>query len=390
MIVPISRVIQELRYIPKATWTGSDPAKPPIIRPRHPPEISSVGLDPVFDDEGYALPSSPLWEEAVTSVGRNIAPGPSGRGHGGHTGIDALAWYSSFHSCREGWGIYVPFSSLLITDHLYLSELPMPRQERWRLAWKVLIAHEIVHFAVDYAVAWFELLYHAPIKRAFADRIASDLGREVLPVPSSYLEIEETLANGNVLRAVVAHTDPESADAVRRFMRQQPPGYRDGELAESNEDFAATTTETLRNYLAVWSSGWNIDPGNAALDLSRLLPLREGSCPIWILNDLADVGLPKDAVKQITCVHPIEETGPFKKKLVRLHDNHQRAWVRLKDTLATGIPNGSDFKKWSPERVWSVRVNDNFRAHLQQPPAGQTGQPWRALDIDSHKNMRHG
>jgi hypothetical protein len=42
MIVPISRVIQELRYIPKATWTGSDPAKPPIIRPRQPPEISSL------------------------------------------------------------------------------------------------------------------------------------------------------------------------------------------------------------------------------------------------------------------------------------------------------------------------------------------------------------
>ena len=55
---------------------------------------------------------------------------------------------------------------------------------------------------------------------------------------SFYLEIEETLANGNVLREVVARVGPDIADTLRHFIRKQPPGYKDGELAESNQGFS--------------------------------------------------------------------------------------------------------------------------------------------------------
>ena len=393
MILPISAVIQELRKIPRATWPGSDPAKPPIIRPRGPPEVSSAGCAPAFDDTGFVSPDSPIWEEAVSSVGRQVTSSGDGQTDSRPVGIDAVAWYASFHSNSERWGIYVPLSSLPILDSLYLSHLPLSRPERWRLAWDVLMAHEIVHFAVDYACAWFELLYHAPIRRALSDRMESDIALSVFPARSSYLEIEETLANGNVLREVVTRVRPDTADTLRQFIRKQPPGYKDGELAESDLGFSAATTETLRSYLAVWSSGWNIDPGNPGLDLSRLLPLGEdtrGNCPVWIINDLERVGLSKDAVRLITCVRPIEETQPFIKRLRRLHPDHRRAWVRLKESLAAGISNGSDFKKWDSEGLWSVRVNDSIRAHLQQPLPGEDMQPWLAVRIGAHKDMGHG
>jgi hypothetical protein len=393
VILPVSAVIQELQRIPRATWNGPDPAKPPIIPPPAPHEIAESGFNPAFDDEGFVPATSPKWDEAVSRVGRHVTPSADGRSHLRPSGIDALAWYSSFHSSQDRWGVYVPLSSLPIIDSLYLSDLPMKRAERWRLAWDVLIAHEIIHFAVDYAVAWFELLYHAPIRRAVSDRMTSEPGWDVFPIRSSYLEIEETLANGNVLREVVARVGPEIGDALRRFIRQQPLGYRDGEQAETDKGFAAAASETLRSYLSVWSSGWNIDPGNPALDLLRLLPIEEDvrtACPVWIINDLVSVGLPEDAVRQITSVKPIEETKSFTKRLDRLHKNHKSAWWRLKDRLAKGIPNGSDFKKWEPEGVWSVRVNDDIRAHLREPSPEDAGTAWLAFDIGGHKKMGHG
>lgn len=234
MILPVSAVVQEIRRISRATWIESDPTKPPIIRPRDPPEVGSAGYDSVFDDADFALPDSPQWNEAVNSVGRRVSSGAEGRGDHRPTGIEALAWYASFHSNSERWGIYVPLSSLPIIDSLFLSHLPLPRPERWRLAWEVLMAHETVHFAVEYACAWFELLYHAPVRRAFSDRKGSDLATGLFPSRSSYLEIEETLANGNVLRELLGRVGPNIEDTLRQFIRGQPTGYRDGELAESD------------------------------------------------------------------------------------------------------------------------------------------------------------
>jgi hypothetical protein len=393
VILPISCVIQQVQKIPRATWNGSDPTKPPIIRSREPPEISAGGFRLAFDDAGFIPPTSSKWDEALSAIGRHVKASADVESHLTPAGVDALAWYSSFHSSRERWGIYIPLSSLPIIDALYFSNLPVARSERWRLAWDVLMAHEIVHFAIDYAVAWFELLHHAPIRRAFSDRMNSNIAKDVFPVRSSYLEIEETLANGNVLREIAGHVDTETSDLLREFIRHQPPGYRDGENAERDDGFAVTVAETLRSYLSVWSSGWNIDLGNPALDLSRLLPLEakaRASCPVWIINDLETVGLPNDAVRQITSVQPIIETKLFVKELRRLHENYQSSWSRLKERLAVGIPNGSDFKRWGPDGVWSVRVNDDIRAHLQMPARGDATSPWLARSIGGHKKMGHG
>ncbi len=401
MLIPIDVIIDGVTKIPRATWIAADPANPPELHPLVPTGPVSAGHAPVFDDSGFAPPSSPRWREAVDAVSRRFAPGAEGVTLGCPAGADAVAWYVSFHGSRDRWGVYVPLSSLPILDELYFVDLPIPRAERWRLIWDALLAHEAAHFAVDCACAWFELLHHSPLRRAVHDRMqaSGQWGSALLP-RSSYFEAEEALANGHVLRALGPRVGPEATDALRNFVRAQPPGYRDGEAAVTDAGFAAAVTEVLRGYLAVWSTAWNLDPGNPALDLSRLLPLDAADlaqCPVWVLNDLDVAGLPAGAVRLFARVAPIEETPAFRKKTKRLGLGN--AWERTKVRLAESIPNGSAFKKWpqAGDGMWSIRITDGVRAHLRQPEplsflASDAPHPgtWLACDIGDHKAMGHG
>lgn len=384
----ISKIISALEKIPAATWLNPDPERRPVVRGVGQRYVSRAGSQPFFDDGGFTPPTSGRWDDAVDRVRRRLT-----EGSGDESGVEALAWYVSFHAHAERWGIYIPLSSMVLLDELYFSHLPMPRPARWQLARDILIAHEIVHFAVDYAVAWFELYHFAAIRRVLVDRMQSGFAAKAFPDRQTYLEIEEQLANGNVLREVARGVSPDAEAAIRKFIREQPAGYRDGECAEAAEGFDAALAETIRSYLSVWSSGLIVDPGSPALDLVRLLPLdgeARQACQIWTINDLEDVGLPKDAVRQFMAVQPIDETPRFKKRLEKMHQNHQRAWNRLKEALAVGIPKGCDFKKWPAEDAWSVRVNDNVRAHLQAPDPVAGRSAWLAVKIGAHKEMGHG
>lgn len=401
MLVPLQVVINEVARIPQAIWTVDDPALPPVIRPRDPRRPVATGRDPIFDDDGFEPPATDRWREALDTLGRRVSSGTGGAGPGGQVGTDAAAWYVSFHASRGQWGIYIPLSSLPLLDELYFNKLPIPRVERWRLIWDMLLAHEAAHFAVDCACAWFELLHHAPLRRAVRDRMqATEPKSELLLPRSSYFEAEEALANGHLLRTLVPHVTPDAGEALRRFVRAQPPGYRDGEAAATNTGFAAAAAEALRGYLAVWSTLWNLDPGNPGLDFSRLLPLDSADlthCPVWVLDDLDAVDLPPGSVRFFSHVAPISETEAFLKKARK--QSLSDAWERTKARLAEGIPKGSDFKKWpkAGDGMWSVRVTDGVRAHLRQP----SGQPsvvpgedqpgtWTACDIGGHKAMGHG
>jgi len=69
-------------------------------------------------------------------------------------------------------------------------------------------------------------------------------------------------------------------------------------------------------------------------------------------------------------------------------DSVQKAWKKTKRNLAVAIPPGADFKQWDKgSGVYSLRLNDNYRAHIQRPKVGDT---WMALDLGTHKEMGHG
>ena len=68
----------------------------------------------------------------------------------------------------------------------------------------------------------------------------------------------------------------------------------------------------------------------------------------------------------------------------------QWRWEETKWKLAEAITGGADFKPWPKggRRVYSVRLNKNYRAHIRRPEVGDT--PWTALDIGTHTKMGHG
>ena len=70
-------------------------------------------------------------------------------------------------------------------------------------------------------------------------------------------------------------------------------------------------------------------------------------------------------------------------------DSIKRAWERTKLKLALAITPGADFKSWpnGGPGVYSVRLNDNYRVHIQRPNVGDT---WTVLDLGTHKEMGHG
>ena len=112
-------------------------------------------------------------------------------------------------------------------------------------------------------------------------------------------------------------------------------------------------------------------------------------CPIHLVNDGARLGIAPDFLSFFGRIPAIVESERFLKRLRDMTDSIQRAWERTKLKLALAITRGADFKPWpnGGSGVYSVRLNDNYRAHIQRPNVGDT---WTALDLGTHKEMGHG
>jgi hypothetical protein len=309
--------------------------------------------------------------------------------------MEALAWYSSFHNHRDGdWGIYIPLSSLHLFDSLFLSDLALPRRERWRIAWDALLAHEQMHFLVDFGVGWLELLTVAPMRRSLWDRIKEPprLGVSDDTGPD-YLPSEEALANGFMLRDAGRSVPVEVLDCLKSSVKMQPEGYRDGESAATDEGFALAAAETFRNYLAVTAAVRGLDPANPGIDYARLLVTTDDmrrKCPVYVLNGLACAGLTPDAIRIVHSIPEIDESRRFKKSLAKLSDSLQHAWQTLKENLKERVPDPPKFEKLRGNLggLFSLRLPGGYRVHLRQPAKG--GSAWEAIDVGNHKEMGHG
>ena len=113
-------------------------------------------------------------------------------------------------------------------------------------------------------------------------------------------------------------------------------------------------------------------------------------CPIIVRHEfglLPQLGI---GVSYFKCVAEIQESQSFKRAIAKLDSGIQKAWRQTKVTLAqTTAGKGLDFKQWKPDGpdYYSVRVNDNFRAHLRYDRGSSV---WFAVRIGNHKDMGHG
>jgi hypothetical protein len=389
----IDGVISELAGIRNAL--GQD-AGEPWRRPRRhgsteAPASERVTGDPIFDSGRWEIADQRLWEEEKESARRAVEGEVLSSGR---TGIEALAWYASFHDNQRDWGIYIPLSSLALLDELYLSRLPMDRDRRLRLAWSILLHHEQMHFAVDHACAWFELMLRAPIRREFMARFRAEPPLPAVTTSEAYLEIEEAAANAHMLRQLGRAAPRQIVQTVESFVQSQPAGYREGLDATGDSAFAEAVAETLRSYLALWAIEYSLDLGSREMNLLRLLPLGDGNalaeCPVYVLDDLTDVGIAPGSVRLIQCITEIVESQNFERQFRRQEPAVRRDWSRKKEQIKIGLPSPPRFEKlknWEPP-TWSLRLRDGHRVHLQPPDPGAAA--WRAVAIGNHKEMGHG
>ncbi len=391
-MIPVDDLILELRSIPNAL---NDETGGSSGRPRRRGSIGAplpserINGDPIFNPDLWDVTDQERWEEEKRRARRAV----EGDGPGARSGVEALAWYRSFHADQREWGIYIPLSSLSLMDELYLSNLRgIGRDRRLSLAWSALLLHEQMHFAVDYACAWFELMMRAPIRREFTARLNGRHPLKEFAPGKAYLEIEETAANAHMLRHLVRRESSQVMRTLEDFVKSQPSGYREGFRATNDKSFAEVTAETLRSYFAIWAIEHHLDFGNPKTDWLRLLPLdaESAECPVYVINDLDEIGVAADSLRLLHCISEIEENADFKKQLGRQSDKVQSDWSRKKDEIKVGLPSPPRFeklKKWKPS-TWSLRLRDGHRVHLQPPNSGKTA--WRAVAIGKHKEMGHG
>jgi hypothetical protein len=106
----VDDVITELASIRGALGNEiSDHAR----RPRRgsiilPPSDRVHTNSPQFDSSEWGIHDPRLWGEEKERARRAVEEG--GHYQNPQTGIEALAWYVSFHDDQQNWGIYIPLS----------------------------------------------------------------------------------------------------------------------------------------------------------------------------------------------------------------------------------------------------------------------------------------
>jgi hypothetical protein len=317
-----------------------------------------------FIDEGYSDESREETRELIEGGLRS-------------RGLDALAFYKSRRFIHERpfygrWGIFYLKAGLDYIATEISHDYP-GYGDPYKLAHGFLHAHEFFHYKSDIQTLLFETVLkrhlYRPLHRLLKRRRS--------------LFVEEALANREVWKW--SKSKPISIeDFARRFMDLQPGAY-----ARYAEDELTLAGEWVANTLDL------VPPGSPPrLDLARWVHsvpqdyLRASLCPQYVVRPtrLKYWISPARLVPPVTAIHD----GPKVQKLLSgKYSNLEAAWSKTKDKLLKDrLLRGLDFKKWPKvgNRVYSVRVDDNFRAHLENQGSGE----WEALDIGGHTAMGHG
>lgn len=303
-------------------------------------------------------------------------------------GVDALAWYITFHARGAQPGIYIPVTSVLYFALVIFEKLQCPIDIKYQLAFRALHQHELFHFAADYMSAQWEAITSRPCfvpSRALKDSLLK------------YNILEEQLANANMLRAITwtprQMKISGKARSLGSFVRSQPAGYKDAKDVFSSRAFVNACETLSRRYLSTITDYkfQYLD----VVDLEKLYPFAPHIdwryCPLHIVQDGARLNLPPLQVSLFSNITGIIPEGDFSRKLSELPARIQALWARAQDKLRInpGI-RGLDFKKWDvagAATVYSIRLDRAYRVHLRHFPEKKL---WCAVDIGDHKRMGHG
>lgn len=375
---PIEHLRAELRQIPNAMWEESfDPFERPQYRAEETETLGNEDGARVFA-EGAEATDYPVFleQEFLAAKDREVGTkSQAGRG------VDALAWYVSFHRSQGTWGVFIPTSSLVYMELRHFRSAGLSQSAKRQAALEMLLEHESFHWAADHTCSQWEVLLHAPCWRSLTQR-RRDKG---LP----YIELEESLANAHMLRRLGRRWNKSVRSAVERFVAGQPSGYnRAGEFADRAR-FDAGLTELSKTYAGLHASERGLNVFSPCFDYATLFPVYPrvpgDQCPIHIIRDLARFGIPEISLRFLKCIPEIVETELFQKLFAQMPQDIQKRWKRKKEQLKVMLPRHPEFENFRD--YFSLRLGHSFRAHLR-PVAGQTR--WEAFEIGPHTKMGHG
>lgn len=292
-------------------------------------------------------------------------------------GFDALALYKSRRMVLDQpfpgrWGIFYLKQGLVYIESQIAREYPGYGNPR-KLALDFLREHERFHYRADLQTLLFEATLgrplYMPLRRALRGR-------------RSHF-VEEALANRQVWdwsKKASAGLEEFAFD----FMMLQPNAYArfDESRLRLAAEWAGTVVDqmppgvALRPDLAHW------------VEASPPGLLRASLCPEYViypdrLSSWLDPALVLPPVAEV-------EDGTEVTKVLDGRFAHLRAqWEQTKIKLRENrLLRGLNFKPWpkdGPGR-YSVRVGDNFRAHLQHLGDGR----WIAYVLGPHTKLGHG
>lgn len=292
-------------------------------------------------------------------------------------GFDALAFYKSRRMVSDRpfpgrWGIFYLRQGLSYIESQITREYPGRRNPR-KLALDFLREHERFHYRADLQTLLFEATLgrslYMPLRRALRGR-------------RSHF-VEEALANRQVWDwSKKASVGIE--EFAFEFMKLQPNAYArfDEPRLQLAAEWAGTVVNqrppgvTLRPDLAHW------------VEASPVTLLRHSLCPEYVIYP-ASLSRWLDPALVLPPVKNVKDSEEVTKALEGRFAHIRAQWVATKNKLQQNrLLRGLNFKPWPKDGRdrYSVRVDDNFRAHLRHLGKGH----WLAYAIGPHSKLGHG
>lgn len=323
------------------------------------------------------------WDDKKASIDASVR----GKQSGEEVGLEALAWYVSFHHNQSKWGIFIPVSSLHYLNEIL--EIKIHSQvDLGQISKQILFNHELYHFLTDLAISQLELLTKHSMYRPHKQLYKNE--KLHLSSNEDYNDLEENLANAFMLEEIQTSISKNQLKKIISWVETMPRGYRDGANTFLKSRKNKLENDNLNRYAAIVAAKTQLNVIEPALDLSVFIPKPLSNivvqCPVYILDDTQEHGLDDDIVRFFQKMEAIEETKHFKKMFVKLPQKIQLAWKKKREELKVCLPKYPQFRKF--KELYSVYLPDGFRVHFSKPQKNET--TWLATGIGDHQRMGHG
>lgn len=294
-----------------------------------------------------------------------------------HLGFEAIAFYKSRRMRSQRpfsgkWGIFYLKDGLTYIESQIVLDYPGYGNPR-KLAHEFLREHERFHYRADMQTLMFEATLgrhlYLPLRRALREK-------------RSHF-VEEALAN----RQVWDWSKKSSVglqELAFDFMKLQPNAY--ARFDEPRLTLAAEWAANVVNQLPPGSPG-RMDLAHW-VDATPTGLTRLSLCPEYVvfparLTSWLDPALVPPPVNQV------DDGDEVVKVLSTRYAQLRGQWETTKRKLLENrLLRGLNFKPWSKDGPgrYSVRVDENFRAHLKHEGNGH----WTAYKFGPHTRLGHG